>query len=244
MVGARSAAMGFNRLADHDIDARNPRTSGRELPSGRLARLHVWSFVALSAAAFVAAAVALNPLCGVLSPVALAVVFGYSYTKRFTSLSHLVLGLALAIAPVGAWLAIRGSFAVVPFLVGFGVLFWVAGFDIIYSCQDADFDRGAGLRSLPARFGVATALGIARGLHVLAVASLAVGLLVPSAAPRLPPRRGAGGAAARLRALPGERLRPVARERRVLHRERLDQRPVPRGHRDRPRPSIIRRWPW
>jgi 4-hydroxybenzoate polyprenyltransferase len=172
MVGARSAAMGFNRLADHQIDARNPRTSGRELPSGRLARLHVWSFVALSAAAFVAAAFALNPLCGVLSPLALAIVCGYSYTKRFTSLSHLVLGLALAIAPVGAWLAIRGSFAVVPFLIGFGVLFWVAGFDVIYSCQDADFDRGAGLRSLPARFGIAMALAMARGLHVFAVAAL------------------------------------------------------------------------
>jgi 4-hydroxybenzoate polyprenyltransferase len=151
MVGARSAAMGFNRLADHAIDARNPRTAGRELPRGVLSRAQVWLFVGLSAGALVAAAALLNPLCLALSPVALLVVLGYSYTKRFTSLAHVVLGLALAIAPVGAWLAVRGRFDATPLVIGGAVLFWVAGFDTIYSCQDADFDRASSLHSLPAR---------------------------------------------------------------------------------------------
>jgi 4-hydroxybenzoate polyprenyltransferase len=173
MVGARSAAMGFNRLADHAIDARNPRTAARELPQGRLSRREVWLFVAASAAAFVTAAAMLNPLCLALSPVALAIVFGYSYTKRFTALSHLVLGLALAIAPVGAWLAIRGSLSAAPLLLALGVLGWVAGFDTIYACQDVDFDRGERLHSLPARVGVRRALLLARALHVLAVGLLA-----------------------------------------------------------------------
>lgn len=173
MVGARSAAMGFNRLADHAFDARNPRTAGRELPRGVLTRAQVGLFVALSAAALVLAAGMLNPLCLALSPVALLVVFGYSYTKRFTALSHVVLGLALGIAPVGAWLAVRGSFALEPLVLGLAVLAWVAGFDTIYACQDVEFDRGAGLHSLPARLGVAGALRVARALHVLAVALLA-----------------------------------------------------------------------
>ena len=169
MVGARSAAMGFNRLADQAIDARNPRTSGRELPRGVLSRAEVWSFVVVSAGALVLAAAMLNPLCLALSPVALGLVFAYSYAKRFTSLSHLVLGLCLAIAPVGAWLAVRGAFAWPPVLLGLAVLFWVAGFDTIYACQDVDFDRREGLRSLPARLGVKRALGLARAFHVLAV---------------------------------------------------------------------------
>jgi 4-hydroxybenzoate polyprenyltransferase len=173
MVGARSAAMGFNRLADQWLDARNPRTAGRELPRGVLSRLEVWAFVVLSAAAFVVAAGMLNPLCLVLSPVALAIVFGYSYTKRFTPLSHLVLGLALAVAPVGAWLAVRGAFAVVPMVLGSAVLCWVAGFDTIYACQDTEFDRREGLRSLPAWLGTPRALGVARLLHLLAVGLLA-----------------------------------------------------------------------
>ena len=173
MVGARSAAMGFNRLADHAIDAKNPRTASRELPAGVLGRGEVWALVLLSAAALVFAAAMLNPLCLALSPVALAVVFGYSYTKRFTALSHLVLGLALAIAPVGAWLAIRGAFSPIPVLIGCAVLFWVAGFDVIYACQDADFDRASGLHSLPARLGIARALALARAFHVAAVALLA-----------------------------------------------------------------------
>jgi len=173
MVGARSAAMGFNRLVDQEFDAANPRTAGRELPRGVLSRAEVWAFVAVSAAGLVLAAAMLNPLCLALSPVALAIVFGYSYTKRFTALSHVVLGLALGVAPVGAWLAIQGSFSVVPVVLGLAVLAWVAGFDTIYSCQDAAFDREAGLHSLPARLGVSRALQIARGLHVAAAALLA-----------------------------------------------------------------------
>jgi len=172
MVGARSAAMGFNRLADHAIDARNPRTAGRELPRGILSRAEVWAFVIASAAALVLAAGMLNRLCLWLSPVALAIVFVYSYTKRFTSLSHLVLGLALAVAPVGTWLAVRGSFDAVPILLGLAVLFWVAGFDTIYACQDVDFDRHEGLRSLPAWLGVRNALRVARVFHALAVTLL------------------------------------------------------------------------
>jgi 4-hydroxybenzoate polyprenyltransferase len=168
MVGARSAAMGFNRLADHAIDARNPRTAGRELPKGVLRRGEVVAFVAVSAALFLVAAARLNPLCLALAPVALIVVLGYSYTKRFTSLSHFVLGLALAIAPVGAWLAVRGRFAWVPVVLGLAVVAWVAGFDTIYACQDLEVDRREGLRSLPARVGVRGALRIARVLHVLA----------------------------------------------------------------------------
>jgi 4-hydroxybenzoate polyprenyltransferase len=173
MVGARSAAMGFNRLADQQLDARNPRTAGRELPAGLLSRREVWAFVASSAAALITAAAMLNPLCLALSPVALAIVFGYSYTKRFTAFSHGFLGLALAIAPVGAWLAIRGSFAWPPVVLGLAVLLWVAGFDTIYACQDAAHDRAAGLRSLPARWGIGTALVAARALHAGAVVLLA-----------------------------------------------------------------------
>ena len=173
MVGARSAAMGFNRLADHALDARNPRTAGRELPRGVLGRREVWALVLTSAAALVLAAAMLGPLCLALSPVALAIILGYSYTKRFTALSHVVLGLALATAPVGAWLAIRGSFSPIAVVIGLAVLAWVAGFDTIYSCQDADFDRQAGLHSLPARIGVGRALLAARAFHIAAVAFLA-----------------------------------------------------------------------
>ena len=173
MVGARSAAMGFNRLADKDLDARNPRTAGRELPRGVLSRGEVWLFVIASAATLVVAAAMLNPLCLVLSPVALLVIFGYSYTKRFTALSHLFLGLALALAPMGAWLAIRGRVEAPPVVLGLAVLFWVAGFDTIYACQDEAFDRAAGLHSLPARLGTRRALVLARLFHVVAVALLA-----------------------------------------------------------------------
>ncbi len=173
MVGARSAAMGFNRLADQALDARNPRTAGRELPRGAISRGEVWMFVVASAATLVVAAAMLNPLCLALSPVALLVVFGYSYTKRFTALSHVFLGLALAVAPMGAWLAIRGRFAAPPVVLGLAVLCWVAGFDTIYACQDEAFDRAEGLHSLPARFGIARALVFARLFHVAAVALLA-----------------------------------------------------------------------
>lgn len=178
MVGARSAAMGFNRLADEAIDARNPRTAGRELPAGRLSRAEVWLFVIVSAGVLVLAAWRLNPLCLALSPVAVAVIFGYSYTKRFTAFSHVVLGLALAIAPVGAWIAVRGRFDVAPVLLGLAVLAWVAGFDIIYACQDVDFDRRAGLHSIPARLGVGRALKVSRALHVAAVGVLAALFIV------------------------------------------------------------------
>jgi 4-hydroxybenzoate polyprenyltransferase len=169
MVGARSAAMGFNRLADHAIDARNPRTSGRELPRGLLTRAEVWGFVVVSSLALVGAAAMLNPLCLALSPVALAIVFGYAYTKRFTALSHVVLGLSLGIAPVGAWLAIRGRFDPLPIALGLAVLLWVAGFDVIYALQDLEFDKREGLHSLPARLGPAPALLLARVFHAGAV---------------------------------------------------------------------------
>jgi 4-hydroxybenzoate polyprenyltransferase len=169
MVSARSAAMGFNRLADHALDARNPRTAGRELPRGIVSRGEAWLFVAASAAGLVLAAGMLNPLCLALSPIALAIVLGYSYTKRFTAASHLFLGLSLAVAPVGAWLAIRGRFEPAPLVLALAVLFWVAGFDTLYACQDVEFDRREGLRSLPASLGVPRALALARAMHVLTV---------------------------------------------------------------------------
>jgi len=178
MIGARNAAMGFNRLADHALDARNPRTAERDLPRGRLSRRAVWLFTILLSLLFVIAAFQLNTMCGLLSPLALGIVFAYSYTKRFTWASHLVLGLALAIAPVGGWLAIRGSLSGVPWLLGAAVLFWVAGFDVIYACQDLEFDRREGLFSIPARFGVRASLRAARVFHLTAVVALAgVGLL-------------------------------------------------------------------
>ena len=181
MVGARNAAMGFNRLADHGLDAANPRTAGRELPAGRLTRAAVWTATLLLTVLFVGASFALNPLCGALSPLALLVVFGYSYTKRFTWGSHFVLGLSLAIAPVGAWVAVRGTFggedALVPWLLAATVLLWVAGFDVVYACQDLDFDRAHGLHSIPARLGIARALVLSRLLHGAALAAMAgVGL--------------------------------------------------------------------
>jgi 4-hydroxybenzoate polyprenyltransferase len=180
MVAARSAAMGFNRVLDRTIDARNPRTAGRELPRGVLSAREVWLFVAASVVVFVAAAAMLNPLCLALSPVALVIVLGYSYAKRFTAASHLWLGLSLAAAPVGAWLAIRDRFAAAPLVLAAAVLLWVAGFDAIYACQDVEFDRREGLHSLPARVGVQTTLTAARGAHAGALALLAaVYLLAP-----------------------------------------------------------------
>jgi 4-hydroxybenzoate polyprenyltransferase len=173
MVGARNAAMGFNRLADQRFDQRNPRTANRELPSGKLSRAAVRTFTLLLAMLFVVAAFQLNPLCGWLSPLALLIVFGYSYTKRFTAMSHLFLGLALAIAPVGGWLAVRGSFDAIPWLLAAAVLMWVAGFDVIYACQDLEFDRRAGLHSIPARFGPRIALRLSRLLHAGAMVALA-----------------------------------------------------------------------
>ena len=177
MAGARNAAMGFNRLADQAIDARNPRTAERELPKGLISRNSVWAMTVLLAAVFVFAAFQLSTLCGWLSPVALAAIFGYSYTKRFTWTSHLFLGLTLAMAPVGGWLAIRGDLGTTPWMLGTAVMCWVAGFDILYACQDLDFDRKDGLHSIPARFGLLGALRIARVLHLLTlIALIATGL--------------------------------------------------------------------
>jgi 4-hydroxybenzoate polyprenyltransferase len=173
MVAARTTAMAFNRLADHHIDADNPRTASRALPAGRLARADVWWLTAVSASVFVIAAAMLNRVCLVLAPPTLAVLLGYSYAKRFTFGAHLWLGLALAIAPVGAWIAVTGSIALAPAILAVGVLFWVAGFDTIYSMQDEAFDRSRGLCSLPARFGGRVALRIARGFHVLATVAFA-----------------------------------------------------------------------
>jgi 4-hydroxybenzoate polyprenyltransferase len=178
MVAARSTAMTMNRIADRRIDAENPRTRDRHLPAGRVSPAAAWTFALASAAVFVFAASRLNRLALALSPLALAVVWGYSWTKRFTWASHVCLGLALALAPLGAWIAVRGRLDALPLVLGAGVLFWVAGFDTIYACQDLEFDRGRGLRSLPARFGTRGALRIARGFHVLmllAFAALGIG---------------------------------------------------------------------
>ena len=179
MVGARSAAMGFNRLADRNFDALNPRTSAWELPGGKV---KVWEAAVLTVAAslvFIYSAYRLNPLCFALSPAALAIVFFYSLTKRFTWASHLFLGLALAIAPLGAWLAISGPPAgiddlAVPLFLGLAVLFWLAGFDIIYSLQDYDFDRTHGLHSIPVRFGIKTSLTLSSLFHLVTIVFLAL----------------------------------------------------------------------
>ena len=173
MVAARSAAMAFNRFVDSDIDARNPRTAGRAIPSGRVSKGFTSGFVAASAALLVLAASRLNPLCLKLSPLALAVVMGYSYTKRLTPLSHLALGAALGIAPAAAWIAIRGSLDPGILLLSASVVLWTAGFDIIYSCQDVDFDRTHGLHSIPARLGIAPGLVVSRVFHAGMVAFLA-----------------------------------------------------------------------
>jgi 4-hydroxybenzoate polyprenyltransferase len=172
MVGARSAAMAFNRILDADIDARNPRTRMRHIPAGLLSARFAWGFVLVSVLVFLLAARALNPLCLKLAPVALAVVFFYSFTKRFTTFSHLVLGLSLGIAPAAAWIAVRGSLDPRILWLTAAVTFWTAGFDIIYSCQDFEFDSGAGLFSLPRRFGLPGALWIARLLHIAMIACL------------------------------------------------------------------------
>jgi 4-hydroxybenzoate polyprenyltransferase len=176
MVGARSAAMAFNRIVDREFDARNPRTRGRAIPSGTLTVSFAWAFTLVSAALFFLAAAMLNRLTLLLSPIALASVLAYSYTKRFTSLSHVVLGWCLSIAPTGAWVAVRGAIdSPLPLLLSLVVLLWTAGFDVLYACQDCEFDRAEGLRSLPARLGVSRALWASRLLHAGAFAAL-VGL--------------------------------------------------------------------
>jgi len=172
MVSARSAAMAFNRLLDQEIDGRNPRTAMRHLPAGLLGREFAIVFTVASAAIFALSAAQLGVLCAILSPVALGIVFGYSYTKRFTSMSHLVLGFALGIAPAAAWIAIRGSLDARIVWLTVAVMLWTAGFDVIYSCQDIDFDRRAGLSSIPARLGAAQALTVARLLHIGMIGAL------------------------------------------------------------------------
>ena len=173
MVGARSTAMAFNRIADRSFDARNPRTASRALPAGLLSVGFVWAFTIAAAALFVLAAAMLNRLTLILAPVALACVLLYSFTKRWTQFSHLVLGACLSIAPTGAWIAVRGEIgSAVPLLLSLVVLLWTAGFDVLYACQDYDFDRREGLRSIPARFGINRALWISRALHAAAFLAL------------------------------------------------------------------------
>lgn len=170
MIGARSAAMTFNRIVDREIDAKNPRTANRELPSGKLSLKFASVFLVMSIALFVFAAWSLNWLTLVLSPVALVSILGYSYAKRFTAFAHLFLGWALAISPSAAWITVRGSLdSEVPLLLSMFVLMWTAGFDVLYACQDFEFDKNAGLRSIPARYGIKNSLWIARLFHSQAV---------------------------------------------------------------------------
>lgn len=173
MVGARSTAMAFNRIADRELDARNPRTSMRALPAGALSLSFVAVFTLISASAFLLGAAMLNRATLLLSPIALASVLLYSYSKRWTTWSHLILGWCLAIAPTGAWIAVRGALdSPVPLLLSLVVMLWTAGFDVLYACQDYDFDREEGLHSFPARFGIRRALWISRALHAGAFAAL------------------------------------------------------------------------
>ena len=173
MVGARSAAMAFNRIADLNYDAKNARTASRALPAGLLSVGFVWAFTLVSAGIFLFAAAMLNRLTLILAPVALASVLLYSFTKRWTSLSHIVLGWCLAIAPTAAWIAVRGEIgSPIPLLLSLVVLLWTAGFDILYACKDVDFDRREGLRSIPARVGIANSLWTARMLHAASFLAL------------------------------------------------------------------------
>lgn len=169
MFGARSAAMTFNRIVDRKIDAANPRTANRELPSGKLSVSFAWTFFIASVVLFEIGAYSLNWLTFALSPVALASVLGYSYAKRFTSLAHLILGWSLAISPTAAWIAVRGTIdSEVPLLLSLLVMMWTAGFDVLYACQDFEFDKKSGLRSIPARYGIKNSLRIARLFHAQA----------------------------------------------------------------------------
>jgi len=180
MVAARSAAMGFNRLVDARLDALNPRTANRELPRGAMTMGEAAAFVAAASALFLFASWRLSPLCFVLAPIALAVVFWYSLAKRYTSYTQMFLGLAMAVAPVGGWLAIGGRAGWEPWVLALAIGTWVGGFDVLYACQDLDFDRAHGLRSIPVRFGVPVSLAISRVMHVVTIASLlALPLVTP-----------------------------------------------------------------
>jgi 4-hydroxybenzoate polyprenyltransferase len=178
MVCARTAAMGFNRIVDRKFDELNPRTEGRHLPTGKIKLAGAWGLVCLSAVGFLVVTWFINRVCFYLSPIALLVVCFYSYTKRFTDFSHVFLGLALGIAPLGAWLAVRGRFDWPPCVLAAAVVFWLVGFDIIYATEDYEFDKSQGLHSLPARLGIAGGLRMARAAHgVMAVLLLAFGLI-------------------------------------------------------------------
>jgi len=177
MVGARTAAMALNRLIDAEIDARNPRTAGRAIPAGLISKGVTIAFIAGSLALLLVSAAQLNRLCLLLSPLAIFFLVLYSYCKRFTSLAHVVLGICLAVAPIGAWVAIRGTLDAPAFILGAAVLFWVAGFDILYALQDLDFDRKAGLHSIPVLMGVDGSLWTARMFHLVMIALL-LGLFV------------------------------------------------------------------
>jgi 4-hydroxybenzoate polyprenyltransferase len=180
MVAARSAAMGFNRLVDARYDALNPRTAMRELPTGTMSRTEATAFVLIASAAFVFASWQLSMVCAVLSPVALAIVFWYSMAKRYTSFTQAFLGLAMAVAPVGGWLAAGGGAGWEPWLLGTAIGLWVGGFDVLYACQDEAFDRAHGLRSIPVRYGIARSLTISRVMHAGAVGCMALlALAVP-----------------------------------------------------------------
>ncbi len=180
MVSARNAAMGFNRLVDARFDALNPRTAMREIPRGAMGRGEATAFVVVSSLVFVVASARLNPLCGWLSPLALSIVFWYSIAKRYTSYTQAFLGLAMAVAPVGGWLAAGGRSGWEPWLLGLAIGLWVGGFDILYACQDVEFDRAHGLNSIPVRFGVAQSLLISRALHVATIICMAaLAWLVP-----------------------------------------------------------------
>ena len=172
MVFARSAAMAFNRYLDRNIDAMNPRTSMREIPAGLISPKRALTFTLINSILFVAAAGLINPLCFLLSPVALLVVLGYSYTKRFTALCHLILGIGLSLSVIGAYLAVTGSFSLMPLLFSFVVLTWVSGFDILYAMQDESFDRTQALHSVPAWIGGRRALLVSSALHFLTIAAL------------------------------------------------------------------------
>jgi len=180
MVGARSAAMGFNRLVDARFDALNPRTARRELPRGAMTVREAAMFVAAASILFVYASWRLNPICLALSPVALAIVFWYSIAKRYTTWTQLFLGLAMAVAPVGGWLAVGARDGWEPWLLALAIGTWVGGFDVLYACQDLDFDRAHWLRSIPTRFGVRASLTISRGMHVVTVLAL---MALPLATP-------------------------------------------------------------
>lgn len=180
MVTARSAAMGFNRLVDARFDALNPRTAGREIPRGAMSRGEATAFVGIASLAFVFVSFRISPLCGWLSPLALAIVFWYSLAKRYTAYTQAFLGLAMAVAPVGGWLAAGGRAGWEPWVLGLAIGLWVGGFDVLYACQDLAFDRAQGLRSIPVRFGVPASLLISRAMHVATIACMAaLGWLVP-----------------------------------------------------------------